>query len=388
MADRTERERPGLAATLSSRVDALRRRSPLVDHAVRTFQHIGVVQGTMLAGAVTYFGYLSLFPVLAIGFGVLGFVSIDAPRARSTMVTVVESFFPGLIGRGPGVAIQIDDIARAAGAVSVIGLVGLLYSGLGWISAVRAGLQGVFEMPTTKRRGFAVGKAFDLVMLVVIGIVLMVSVALSSVVTSLTADILRLLQLDEVPGPWLSWLVAAVGVALGVAASTVLFFVIFTLLPAAGLPRGAVGQGAFVAALGFEVLKLLAGQLIGLASQSPATAVLGTSLVLLVIINYFSRVVMFGAAWAYTSPEARMWRDREEAARRRKWEMAERRRLRRSGDREARSPTDEPASSEPAAQRRVDRVSVAAGAALGATVTTLDAVVRRRRRTQRRTLRT
>ena len=45
--------------------------------------------------------------------------------------------------------------------------------------------------------------------------------------------------------------------------------------------------------------------------NSPAFQVFGIALILLVWINYFSRVVMYAAAWAHTAPAARALRERE-----------------------------------------------------------------------------
>jgi membrane protein len=361
------------------RIRAARARWPLLDHAIHAYRHMEKVQGTMLAGAVTYFGYLSFFPVLVIAFAAVTWVASVVPEARNLLVTTLETVLPGLIGDGRNAAINIDSLAAQARTAGFIALLGLLYSGLGWISAARSGLQGVFCVPQDDRRNFVVAKVVDLAVLAAIGAVLLVSVGLSSAVTNITENFLLLLRFDEIPGDLELVLLKIVGVGLGVAASTLLFFTMFTLLPGADLPRRAIVKGAFVAALGFEVLKLLATTLIGLTAQNPATAVLGTSLVLLVWINYFSRVIMVGASWAYTCPEARRERERESERSRSRDELARRRRLRRERYGQRRRMELEPAPLEPTAQRRVDRMSAAAGLVSGATAAVLLHVVRRRR---------
>jgi membrane protein len=364
------------------RIRAARARWPLLDHAIYTYRHLEKVQGTILAGAVTYFGYLSFFPVLVIAFAVVTWVALVVPEARNLLVTTLETVLPGLIGDGRNVAINIDSLAGQARAAGFIALLGLLYSGLGWISAARSGLQAVICVPQEDRRNVVVAKVVDLAVLTTIGLVLLVSVGLSSAVTSVTQDVLLLLQVDEIPGGLEIGLLKVLGVGLGVAASTLLFFTMFTLLPKTDLPRAAVVKGAFVAALGFEVLKLLATTLIGLTAQNPATAVLGTSLVLLVWINYFSRVIMLGAAWAYTCPEARREREREAERSRSRDELVRRRRLRRERYGQRRRMWFEPATLEPLAERRVDRVNAAAGVVGvvgGATAAALLHAVRRRR---------
>ncbi|MDP9444114.1 MAG: YihY/virulence factor BrkB family protein [Actinomycetota bacterium] len=344
-----DRARRGVATT--------RRRSPVADHVVRAVQHYGGVQANILAGAVTFFGYLSFFPVLALSFGVMGIVARVYPDARDRLVAALESLFPGLVGRGESATIDVGTFVDAAGTVGVLGAVGLLYTGLGWVSALRTSLQDVFCVPREQQRGLVAGKAVDLLALVAIGAVLLVSVSLSAAVVALTEAILGWLGLTGVPG--LDLLLRGLGVALGVAASTLLFLVMFGILLVPDVPRAALLKGAVLAAVAFEALKLVASQLISLTTDNPATAVLGTSLVLLVWINYFARIAMLGAAWAYTAPEARTALAGPEVGT--------------HGERSA--PPNGPAQQR---QHRIHRTTLLAGVVIGATTTW--AWLRRRRR--------
>lgn len=378
MTDTSTEHEPGVADRLRSRVARSRERWPVVDHAVLAVRHMTAVHGTILAGAVTYFGYLSFFPVLVIAFAIISVVAFVVPDAQEGLLRAVQYVFPGLIGTDDTSLVDVKDIKEFKTSISTVGVIavlGLLYTGLGWMSAARAGLQAVFEVPNQQRRNFVLGKLTDLLVLGVIGAVLIVSVSLSGAVVALTENLFELLQFDEVPGPGMVVLLRVLALALSLAASTLLFFTMFAMLPTAELPRMALVKGAFVAALGFEVLKLVAGVLIGAVSANPATAVLGTSLVLLVWINYFSRVIMVGASWAYTSPEARLIRQRRAERQRSRAELAERRRRRRV--RYGQKPRVE-AVLAPAEQRRVDRLSVAAGAVTGLTAAVLANAVRRR----------
>ena len=54
-------------------------------------------------------------------------------------------------------------------------------------------------------------------------------------------------------------------------------------------------------AIGAELLKWLSSFLIGLTKEQPAFQAFGIALILLVWINYFSRVVVYAAAWAFTT---------------------------------------------------------------------------------------
>jgi len=71
-------------------------------------------------------------------------------------------------------------------------------------------------------------------------------------------------------------------------------------------------QGALLAGTGFEALKLVATALVAGALGNPAFATLGVSLVLGVWMNYFSRLVIFGASWAAVAGEVRRALGKEE----------------------------------------------------------------------------
>ncbi len=283
-------------------VAAVRRRSRLVDHGIAAVIHYTKMQGSVLAGAITYFGYLSVFPVLVLGFATVGFVTNGDRRATRAVTQAADGVLPGLIGERGG-QLSLTSIQSAAGTVGVIGAVTLLYTGLNWLSAMRQSLQHVFTLPREAGRNFLLGKAVDLLALVVLGGVLLVSLGLSAAVTASSDLVLGWLSLRDAAG--MSLLVRGVAIALGIVSSTALFFVMFRLLPNPELPSDALLRGAGVAAVGFEALKLVATLLIRLASHNPATAVLGTSVVLLVWINAFARVTILGASWAVTTGEAR-----------------------------------------------------------------------------------
>ena len=120
-----------------------RARRPWLDHAVRAYDRNGEVLGGQLAAAVTYFGFLSFFPLLALAFAMVGYVSTVYPGAQDGVTAAVESAFPSLVGPGDG-QINIQDVVDAKAGAGIAGLLGLLYAGLGWLDALRDGLRRVF----------------------------------------------------------------------------------------------------------------------------------------------------------------------------------------------------------------------------------------------------
>jgi membrane protein len=281
------------AATL----DRARARSRLLDHGVRTQQHYSRVKGNIQAGAATYFAFLSFFPILALAFFVIGYVARVWPQAQDELVKALDTVLPGLVGPDDD-QISLQSVQDAAGTVGLIGLVALLYSGLGWLSAMRDALIDMFQEPPSIQPSFVAGKLRDLVTLGVIGLVLVVSVAISGAITGFSGDLLDLVGLDT----GLTWLLTLLGVVVGGLADMVLFFALFRLLAKPKLPGRALWNGALLGAIGAEALKWASSYLIGATKDQPAFQAFGIALILLVWINYFSRLAMYAAAWAFTSP--------------------------------------------------------------------------------------
>ncbi|WP_109510070.1 YihY/virulence factor BrkB family protein [Nocardioides speluncae] len=300
---------PSLKDRLNSGLTSARARSPFLDHLVRTVRHYSAVKGNLQAGAVTYFGFLSFFPILALAFAVIGYVARIYPEAEQDLVDAINEVLPGMVGNDPG-QIKLADIQDAAPGIASVGLVVVLYSGLGWLSSMRDALLVMFELPQREQPNPFAGKLRDLISLAMIGVTLIVSVAVSGVVTGFSKDILELVGL----GRELSPLLNAVSVLVGLGANMLLFFALFRLLAKPHTPKRALWSGALLGAVGFEILKQLSRYLLASTKHQPAFQAFGIALILVVWIYYFSRVVMYAAAWSHTSESARELREKEEAA--------------------------------------------------------------------------
>lgn len=290
---------PSIQERVTGGVRDVRRSRPFVDHLVRMQEHYGAAQASQQAGAVTYFAFLSFFPVLALSLFTVGLVSTVYPDANRNLREAIDSVLPGIVGQGEG-KVSLEQIRTFRGWAAVLGVAGVLYSGLGWLSAMRAALQAVFVTPQRDQPNFVVGKLRDALTLVVIGTVLLVAVAVAGFVGGFSEDILDWMGLDQELG----WLVKLLTIALGLCANAVLFFALYTLLAQPHVPRRSLLQGALLGAVGFEVLKQLSGYLLASTKEQPAFQAFGIALILVVWINYFSRVVLYSAAFAYTSPAA------------------------------------------------------------------------------------
>jgi membrane protein len=102
-----------LAATFAR----LRQRLPWLDHLLKMLSHYGTVNGNGQAGAVTFFGFLSFFPILALAFFVVGLLSQVYPEIRAQMAQEIDNLLPGVIGSGPG-EIPLKTIEDYSGTVA------------------------------------------------------------------------------------------------------------------------------------------------------------------------------------------------------------------------------------------------------------------------------
>ncbi len=341
---------------LAARVRQVRERRPALDHLVRMVGHYNGVGGNAQAGAVTFFGFVSFFPILALAFFVVGLLAHVYPDLRNDVHRAINQLLPGVIGNGDG-QIPMSTFESAAGTVGAVGLVGVLYSGLGWLSGMRQALEVMFRVPKREQPNLLVGKTRDLGALVLIGVTLLLSVTLSAAVSGFSAVILQWwgIDPDSVGANVVLWLVAH---GLAVAASAALLVGMFKLLVEPHLPRRALLEGALLGAVGFELLKMLANFLLGLTRNQPAFQAFGVALILVVWINYFSRLVMYAAAYSYTATEARARRAAEAV-------RAPGAALAKGGTGLAREAPAAQERGEDGDDRHVPRGRVAAGAAVG-----------------------
>lgn len=284
------------ADSAKERLRELRARAQWVDHAVRAYDRDDEVLGGRLAAAVTYFAFLSFFPLLALAFALVGYVSSVYPDAQDDVMRVVEGAFPSLVGPGEG-QLDITEVIGAKKGAGLLGLLGLLYAGLGWLDALRDGLRRVFGTDDVAI-GLLRKKLVDVLVLVLLGLSLLVSLAVSSLATSATTRGLDLAGLDE--STTATALLKVLSVVLAVLVDVVIFAILLSRLSGAKLPWRQVRSGALLAAGGFAVLKLAGTFLVAHTTSNPLYATFGVVVGLLVWINLVSRLTIFAGAWTAT----------------------------------------------------------------------------------------
>jgi len=338
----------------------------------RAWQRFGRARGTVLAGGITYASFFSLFPALAVGFSVFGLVLGGDPDLQERVVDAVNDAFGTPIikltdsDQGVVTLSSLTD-GSVLSITGVIAFAGLLFTGLGWLGAMREGVRAMFGQGPAE--GNVVGtKARDLVVLVCVGLVILASAGTGLVVNSAAGGLLRAVGLE---GSGLS------EVVLGVLSAVVLLFVdaavlvlLFRVLAGVHLPPEDLRDSALAGAAALGVLKVFAGVLLGRLTDNRFLATFAVALGLLIWLNLISRVTLLSAAWA-----AQTALDRGHLVDATPGEPSRRVvALARATTRAAVPAEPQPLFTPVVSPRAADRVSVAAGAILGvAAVTALRA---------------
>ena len=108
------------------RLDRFQRRHPPVGFPLAVVYKFLDDRGPHLAALITYYGFLSLFPLLLLFTSVLGFVLEDNPELQQRVVDSALSSFPLLRSQLQENIVEF----QGSGVGLTIGIVGLLMSAL------------------------------------------------------------------------------------------------------------------------------------------------------------------------------------------------------------------------------------------------------------------
>ena len=284
------------AGSIEERVHVLLRRARArwrtVDHLGRAYVRYRDQRGDRLAAALSFYGFLSFFPLVALAFAITGYAVAISPHAREAVAKAIDQIVPELAQRLP-----VNEIASAKAGASVFALVGLAWSGLGWIGVWRESLRTIWQ-GAGDDGNMVVNRVRDLGVLCLLGLALLASVVLSSAVSSSTHAVLGWVGLADVPGAGTVLRLAALSVA--VVADGLIFLILFTTLAGTKASWRQLLRGCLFGAVGFEVLKLGGALLVGHTMHNPVYASFAVIVGLLVWINLSSRFILFTAAWTAT----------------------------------------------------------------------------------------
>ncbi len=229
----------------------VRRFSVLVYRSVKGFFDDGCSQR---AAAISYYVLFSLFPLVIFTVGILGLVLQDQ-KLQTDVVNAIMDNIPLSQDQGRNdVTNALQNVAKSrSGAIGIVGLITLAWSGSAMFGVLRSSLNNVFHVQAP--RPIVLQKLFDLAFVLAFAPFFIGSVVATSALRlarTASLDVHIFGDLPERMGP--AWWVAST--VLPIAISFVAFFLTYWLIPARKTrPKYIVG-GALLAAVLFEVVKL------------------------------------------------------------------------------------------------------------------------------------
>ncbi|MCA1841745.1 MAG: YihY/virulence factor BrkB family protein [Actinobacteria bacterium] len=232
------------------------------------------LHGGELASAITLSAFLSLLPLLLVGIAVLGFFS--AASSKDLAKEVIENL---QLDRSSQTAELITEAMRTAEssrkAASVVGLAGLLWTGLGVVNALQYAWNSAWQVPGRGLKDKAVGLAW----LLGAGVLFVASFAVSAA------------------SQLLPWFLEPLGILVGLATGVGLWLWTAHTLPNRRVGWRALLPGALLGAVGFEILKVLASFVVPriVASSSDLYGPVGVVFAVLGWLLVFGRLVVYAA---------------------------------------------------------------------------------------------
>jgi membrane protein len=280
-------------ASLTATLDRYQRRHTWAGLPLAVIYKFVDDQGGYLSALITYYGFLSLFPLFLIVASVLGFILNGDPHLQTELIGSALTQFP-IVGS------EIQDNLHAytgSGTALVIGILGATYGGLGVAQAGQNAMNVVWAVPRNARPNPLRARLRSLLILSTLGVGLLVTTVLSALTTGNKAYDL---DLD------LAGRVGATGIA--VALNVGLFLAAYRYLTTRAVGVRDVLLGAVLAALAWQALQSLGTYYIAhrLKGAQEVYGVFGVVLGLVAWI-YIEAVIIVLCAELNVVLERRLW---------------------------------------------------------------------------------
>ena len=216
-------------------------------------------QGVYLTALITFYGFLSLFPLLLLGLTVLGFLLADNPELQQRVVDSALSRFP-VVGDQIGENVQS---LQGSTLALVTGILISLYGALGVAQACQVAFNRIWAVPRNSRPNPVLARMRSALLLVIIGS----GVLLTTVMSALTSG-------ANAVGNELGPLARVAVAVLAVAVNAGLFLLAFRVLTARAVPVRDHLPGSVGVAVVWQLLQLGGTYYVGNTLQG-ATATYG-----------------------------------------------------------------------------------------------------------------
>jgi membrane protein len=226
--------------SLSDRLNALdsrQQRTPGVRFVAAVYKKFSDDQAGQLAALISYYAFVSIFPLLLVLVTVLGFVLQDHPGDR-------EKIIHGTLGQFPVLSdtLKLHSL-KGSGLALGIGVAGALLAGMGITNAAQNAFNRIWDVPFKSRPNFLFARLRGLGLLAIFGTLTIVSTAAAGFVGSSSHGAAAVIA----------------GVLIAFVVNLALFMSAFKLLTAADMSWRDYLPGVILAAILWQLLQHLGG---------------------------------------------------------------------------------------------------------------------------------
>jgi len=273
---------PTAMKALLHRLDGLQQRRRGLGFPFAVVKKFGEDQAGNLAALIAYYAFFSVFPLLLAMSTILGFVLAGHPDWQRSIEHSAFANLP-LISSDK----QPAPLHGNVGAL-VVGLALALWSGLGVAKSAQTAFNTVYLVAHTDRPNFLRSTLRAVGLVVVGGLGLTLTTAVSSAVTSA----------QTIAGHDVGWGFKVVGTAIAICLNTALFLVLFRWLTVRTVGWRNALPGAVMSAVALQILQLAASWIIDNKLKGAETTYgknIGTVVVILSWFYLQAQVVLLAA---------------------------------------------------------------------------------------------
>jgi membrane protein len=259
---------------------------PVIQLISRTLEGSGHHDATQRAAGVAYYAVLSIFPLLLGLIAVFGFL-LPSLKLQDELLNFVGNNLPGAYDI---LSQNIVSIVKLRGAVGVLSIVILFWSASAMFSAISLAINRAWDI--SRHRPFFIRKARELGMVLSTGILFMLSLGASAIIS-----ILR--RVFDIPVTKLI-IVDAGGRLVAFLLILVVFLLLYKFIPNTRTLWRYVWPGALLAAILFEIARtLFIFFLENFANYQLIYGSITSIVILLVWIYYSAFILILGAEFTF-----------------------------------------------------------------------------------------